>query len=69
MPSIFVHCTPLTTEKKRELIKAITDDASRIMGAPAPAFSVTIYENSPDNIGVGGETLTARRAKAAAEKK
>jgi 4-oxalocrotonate tautomerase len=74
MPVIIFEGSRLDLDKKRELIRELTDTAVRVtgIGAPAfttdtavrvtgigaPAFTIYIHENEHDNIGVGGELLT-----------
>jgi 4-oxalocrotonate tautomerase len=58
MPVIVFEGTRMDLEKKRELIRELTDTAVRVTGVGAPAFIVYIHENEQDNIGVGGELLT-----------
>ncbi|MCJ7501179.1 tautomerase family protein [bacterium] len=55
---IFEAGNKMTLEKKRELIRELTDAAVRVTGLGAPAFTIYIHENEHDNIGVGGELLT-----------
>ena len=58
MPMIQVNCPRTDKEKKRELVRKLTETASEILGIPEPAFTVVIYENDPDNGGVGGKLLS-----------
>ena len=46
--------------KKRELIKTVTDAAVKAYGLPKQAMIVVIHENSPENVGIGGELLADR---------
>ncbi len=41
-------------EKKRELVKTVTDAAVKAYDMPAANIVVVIKENSPDNVAVGG---------------
>jgi 4-oxalocrotonate tautomerase len=68
MPVITVEASRFTLEQKRELVKALTQDASRIMHIPEQAYTVLIKDNDRDNIAVGG-VLLSDRDKLAAEKK
>ena len=47
--------------KKRELIKSVTDAASKAYGLPKQAMIVVIKENNPENVGIGGELLSDRQ--------
>jgi len=58
MPVIQIDTGSMSKEKKAELIKALTDTASSILGIPAQAFVVIIRENSLDNVGTGGKQLS-----------
>ena len=55
---IFEAGNMMALEKKRELIRELTDAAVKVTGIGAPAFAIYIHENEHDNIGVGGELLT-----------
>ncbi len=65
MPFVNIKITPgATTEQKARLIQGVTQLLVDVLDKnPATTF-VVIEEVSPDNWGVGGETVTARRAKA-----
>ncbi len=58
MPIIIFEGTKMGLDKKKELIRELTDTAVRVTGIGAPAFTIYIHENEQDNIGVGGELLT-----------
>jgi 4-oxalocrotonate tautomerase len=58
MPVIIFEGSRLDLDKKRELIRELTDTAVRVTGIGASAFTIYIHENEHDNIGVGGELLT-----------
>ncbi len=60
MPTIFFYGPELDDEKKKELIKSVTDSASRLTGIDKSAFVVYLRPSSPDNVGVGGELLKDR---------
>ena len=45
---------------KRKLIKEITDAAETAYGLRREAIVVVIKENSPENVGVGGELIIDR---------
>jgi 4-oxalocrotonate tautomerase len=54
---------PVSKEQKAVLIKGVTDLLEKELKKPASSTYVTIEEIHPDNWGVGGESLTVRRAK------
>jgi 4-oxalocrotonate tautomerase len=58
MPLIIFEGGPMELDKKKELIRELTDAAVKVTGIGAPAFTIYIHENEHDNIGVGGELLT-----------
>jgi 4-oxalocrotonate tautomerase len=60
MPTFFFYGPELDTEKKRELIKSVTDKASELTGIDKSAFVVYLKSSSPDDVGVGGELLKDR---------
>ena len=62
--NIKITKTGATAEQKAELIKGATELLQRVLNKnPATTF-VVIEEVETDNWGVGGETVTARTAKA-----
>ena len=64
MPFVNIKITPdgATPEKKAELIAGVTNLLRDTLGKN-PATSVVIIEEvATDNWGIGGETVTARRA-------
>jgi len=67
MPVITVEASRFTLEKKRELAKVLTREASAIMNIPEAGWTVLIKDNDRDNIAVGGVLLSDRDK--AAEKK
>ena len=55
MPVIIVKLGPeRPVEKKRELVKALTGDAARILEVPAERITVLIEELGRENWGSGG---------------
>jgi 4-oxalocrotonate tautomerase len=60
MPMMIFEGPVMDVEKKRALVKALTDAASQITGIRREAFTITIHENPHENIGVGGELLPDR---------
>ena len=63
MPVITLETASLSTEQKRALV---LESAARITGIPKEGFYVFLKENSMDNIGVGGEILSEKKAREAA---
>lgn len=68
MPFVNIRLTggeeALSTEQKANLIAGVTDLLARTLGKN-PATTVVIIDEVPmDNWGIGGESVTARRAKA-----
>ncbi len=62
MPLIHVSGPPLDVEGKRALARGLTEVASKAYGRPATQIIVTIQENPPENVSVGGELVADRRA-------
>lgn len=62
MPNIIMEGPKLSREQKEALVEEFTNSASRITNIPAQAFVVYIKENSPENIGIGGQLLADRLA-------
>ena len=60
MPTFFFYGPELDIEKKRALIKAVTDKASELTGIDKSGFVVYLRPGPPDNVGVGGELLRDR---------
>lgn len=58
MPVVNISITKLSKDKKKEIIEKITETLSEITNVPKQAFVVSINENDPDNIGVGGVMLS-----------
>jgi 4-oxalocrotonate tautomerase len=65
MPLVNIKITPgATAEQKAELIKGATRLMVDVLDKNPATTMVIIEEVSPDNWGVGGETVTARRDRA-----
>lgn len=64
MPYVNFKLTPenLTPEKKRVLIKAVTDLLQQELGKNPETTIVIIDEVATDNWGIGGRSVTERRA-------
>ena len=65
MPFVSIRLvdTP-TLEQKQQVIAEITDVLVRVLGKNPATTMIVIEEFDTDNWGVGGETVTVRRAKA-----
>ncbi|MEJ5186386.1 MAG: 4-oxalocrotonate tautomerase DmpI [Candidatus Geothermincolales bacterium] len=61
MPTVTVEGPRIPDlEKKRALVKEITDVLERIYGLPREAYTVVIRENPPENVGVAGVLIADR---------
>lgn len=62
MPNITIEGPILDAlEKKRALVKEITDSVENAYGIPREHIVVTIKEMMPENVGVGGVLIADRR--------
>ena len=62
MPNITIEGPKIEKiEVKRALVKELTDSAEKAYALPRQVIVVLIKENSPDNVGVGGELITDRK--------
>ncbi|HWR40051.1 MAG TPA: 4-oxalocrotonate tautomerase DmpI [Patescibacteria group bacterium] len=68
MPVITIETGNVSREKKQALIERLTKASSEILGIPEQSFVVLINEYEDDNIGTGGEVLTAVKARRMAAK-
>ena len=59
MPVITIDISTISREKKAALAKELTVKASEITGIPGEKFIVLIKELERENIGVGGNLLSA----------
>ena len=58
MPNITIEGPEIKNiEAKRTLVKEITDAVEKAYKLPRQAYVVTIKENPPENVGVGGELV------------
>ncbi|HYD86372.1 MAG TPA: 4-oxalocrotonate tautomerase family protein [Vitreimonas sp.] len=62
--NIKITKTGATAEQKAELIRGATELLQRVLNKNPATTVVVIDEVDTDNWGVGGETVTARNAKA-----
>jgi 4-oxalocrotonate tautomerase len=61
MPNIYIEGPPIKDlDKKRKLVAEITDAAAEAFGLPKEAIIVTIRENLPENVAIGGRLLIDR---------
>lgn len=70
MPYVNIKVTPegLTADKKAELIAGATELLVRVLDKNPETTVVVIDEVETDNWGIGGRTVTGRRAEAAKRK-
>ena len=62
MPTITVDGPPIADiEKRRALVRGLTDVASDIFGIDRAHIVVLVREHQPTNVGIGGELLSDRR--------
>jgi 4-oxalocrotonate tautomerase family enzyme len=61
VPTITISLVHTTEIKKKQIVANLTREASKITGYPAEYFFVYVQEHPPENIGVGGKTLTMMR--------
>ena len=61
MPNITLDGPKISDiEKKRVLVKVITEAASQAYGLPRETMVVVIKENQPENVSVGGILIADR---------
>jgi len=65
MPLMIFEGPPMPVEKKRELVREVTEAVHRVTGHPKHILTVVIHENGPENVGAGGELLVDRWAREA----
>jgi 4-oxalocrotonate tautomerase len=58
MPVITVEGGKIDVEKKRQLVKKLTDTVSEVYALPKEAIIVLIKENSLENVGSGGVLIS-----------
>ncbi|MCD6384410.1 tautomerase family protein [Candidatus Sumerlaeota bacterium] len=64
MPNIIIEGPPIQDlNKKRQLVRELTDTAVKVFGLPKETIVVLIKENAPENVGVGGELIIDRHTK------
>ncbi|MGL4669103.1 MAG: 4-oxalocrotonate tautomerase DmpI [Methanobacteriaceae archaeon] len=57
MPVIKIDGNKIDIEKKRELVKRITEVASEIYELPEGAITILINEFEPEDVGLAGKLL------------
>ena len=61
MPNITMEGPPIKDlDAKRVLVREVTEAASKAYGLPAQTIVVTLKENAPENVSVGGQLLCDR---------
>ena len=61
MPNIYIEGPPIKDlDKKRKLVAEITDAAAEAFGLPKETIIVTIRENLPENVAIGGRLIIDR---------
>ena len=63
MPIIIFEGPALETDRKRKLIRSLTDAASDATGLAPEKIVTILHENGPERVGVGGELLADRLAR------
>jgi len=64
MPNITIEGPQIKDiEVKRTLVKEVTEAAVKAYKLPAQYIVAVIKENSPENVGVGGQLICDRKAK------
>ena len=61
MPVIVFEGPKMKTSQKAELVRSLTETASKITQIRTEAFTIIIKENERENIGVGGQLLSERK--------
>lgn len=62
MPTIVLDGPPVPDlDRKRTLVKAISEAAAQAYSLPSEIMTVIIRENQPENVGVGGLLLLDRK--------
>ncbi len=61
MPNIVVEGPVIKElEKKRTLVREITEVAKKVYGLPGETITVVIKENPPEKVALGGELIIDR---------
>jgi len=60
MPTFFFYGPKIDENKRKELVKSITEAASKATGIPENAFTIYLRETELENVSVGGKLLSDR---------
>lgn len=60
MPIVTIHARALSIERKRDLVRKITDLVSEAYQLPPETITILIQEYPMENIGVAGELIADR---------
>jgi len=58
MPTFFFYGPKIEEDKKKELVKTITEAASKATGIPEKAFTIYLMATEHENVSVGGKLLS-----------
>ena len=58
MPVVIIESNKINADKKRELVKSITEITAKIYELPEDTITVLIKELERENIGTGGKLLS-----------
>ncbi|MDR3021521.1 MAG: tautomerase family protein [Clostridiales bacterium] len=58
MPVINYEGGVLSLQQKEQLIKEFTEVFTKVVGMPKETLYIFLKENSYDNVGVGGQTIS-----------
>jgi len=58
MPVVIIESNKINTDKKRKLVKFITEITAKIYELPEDTITVLIKELERENIGTGGKLLS-----------
>lgn len=62
MPTITAEGPPIRDlQKKRTMVKEMTEAATKAYGLPAQTIVVVVKENLPENVAVGGQLICDRQ--------
>lgn len=61
MPMAKIEGPQINVETKRALVKEITDALEKAYKFPRHVYGVIIKENSPENVGSGGELVLDKK--------
>lgn len=61
MPLAKIEGPPISVERKRELVKELTDALEKAYKFPRQVYQVIISENPPENVASGGELILDKK--------